>query len=356
MKKTILFVVTNGAGLGHLTRGLAIAKRIRKMEPESEIIFLSTSLATEVIRNEGFMYYYIPTKSIMPENVNASMWNNYMKAHLDSIVSFHKPDILVFDGGYPYGGVIATLKAYKNIKGVWVKREEYKDNISDLGMKENEFHKVITPLETGIINKRLDEGIEKKEYCNPIIMIEDNEMYEREALRKAWGVTANENIFYMQLGAGAINRIDSDLRIAIECVLENPNNRVILGESIIGSHIQLNYDRVSIIRQYPNAIYFKGIDYAISAAGYNSVQELVNFQVPTLFIPNKNTQRDDQVARAMQVQNIGAGVCVADVTKETIKTALEYMYTHRLQMVEQAKSVKKQNGAEEAAKIIIELI
>ena len=64
MKKTIIFMVTNGAGLGHLTRGLAVAKKLRQLDSTLEIVFFSTSLATEVIRNEGFMFYISPVNPL----------------------------------------------------------------------------------------------------------------------------------------------------------------------------------------------------------------------------------------------------------------------------------------------------
>jgi UDP-N-acetylglucosamine:LPS N-acetylglucosamine transferase len=55
---------------------------------------------------------------------------------------------------------------------------------------------------------------------------------------------------------------------------------------------------VHVVREYPLSRYFHAFDVAISASGYNSFHELLRFGVPTLFVPNRSTAMDDQVARA----------------------------------------------------------
>ena len=52
---------------------------------------------------------------------------------------------------------------------------------------------------------------------------------------------------------------------------------VLLGESMIGERLKIIGERVRIIRDYPNSIFFKAFDFAIMAAGYNSFHEAVQF-------------------------------------------------------------------------------
>ena len=53
----ILFMPTNGCGLGHVTRTLAVARRLKEMHPNVEIIFFTTSFALNIIQKEGFLSY-----------------------------------------------------------------------------------------------------------------------------------------------------------------------------------------------------------------------------------------------------------------------------------------------------------
>jgi predicted glycosyltransferase len=49
---------------------------------------------------------------------------------------------------------------------------------------------------------------------------------------------------------------------------------------------------------FPISRYFRALDFAVAAAGYNSFHELVGFGVPTAFVPNPSMPLDDQPARA----------------------------------------------------------
>lgn len=351
MKRSMIFVVTNGAGLGHLTRGLAIAKRIRELDSEMEIIFLSTSLAVEIIRQEGFMFYYIPTRSLMPESVTPSLWNNYMGGHLKEMIQIYNPQAIVFDGAYPYGGLIGNLKEQEGRRNFWIKREGYKDN-NKLESFEKLFHHVIVPMEAG----KVYEADEKdtRWYCHPIIFLDEKESYARNELRKAWKVEDTTQIVYVQLGAGNINDIHSDIACTVQGILKNPNCRIVLGESIIGGAFNLKDDRVTIIREYPNSKYFKGVDFAVSAVGYNSYHELMYFGVPTLFIPNKQTAKDGQEARAMLAHTAGAAICLSDLTCDKVAEAMDYMIRYKQEMRNNAKKIMPSNGAREVAEYILQ--
>jgi len=67
MAKTIprfLFYAVNGLGLGHVTRLLAIARKLRAHLPLSEIIFLTSSEAEDVIFREGFAAFKVPSRTM----------------------------------------------------------------------------------------------------------------------------------------------------------------------------------------------------------------------------------------------------------------------------------------------------
>jgi UDP:flavonoid glycosyltransferase YjiC (YdhE family) len=54
----VLFVTSNGTGLGHLTRGMAIARRFGEgLEP----VFLTLSAAAPVVDRMGFAVEYFPS-------------------------------------------------------------------------------------------------------------------------------------------------------------------------------------------------------------------------------------------------------------------------------------------------------
>ncbi|MBU3810355.1 MAG: hypothetical protein H9893_01680 [Candidatus Niameybacter stercoravium] len=348
---TMLFVATNGVGLGHLTRALGIAKQVQKLFPASKIVFLITSLATDVVTQQGFEYYYIPSKNILPSNVTADVWNRMLLEKMQEIQKKHEAEAVVFDGAYPYQGLTNFFKQYPEVKTFWIKREGDREKEVTLRLRDkaNYFHHIIVPKEI----KGEYDTYDGKFYCEPIIMMEQEALLSREEARKSLNIPSDKKVFYIQLGAGIINNINQDLKTIVEYLLEDEENFLLVGESIIGKKIDIAYPNVKILRHYPNAIYYRGCDFAISAAGYNSFHELIYFNIPTLFIPNKETVKDDQVARAYKAEELGVGTCILEVNRSNLQQAIYKLKQNREEMILNAQKYLSYNGAEEAAHYII---
>lgn len=351
--KTVLFMVTNGAGLGHLTRGLAVARRLKEMNPKLDIIFYTTSLATEVIREAGFMFYYTPTKSVMPDSVTGTQWNQYISRQLSDIIEIHHPIALVYDGAFPYIGLLSNLKAM-NVRSIWIKRECYKKEIQNLEPIEALFDLVIVPKE---LSEDVCRDTIKKKYCEPIMFLDQEEAHAREQIRQMLKISEEEKLFYIQLGAGTINSTDAVIYNMMDIVLKNPLHRILLGESIIGKQLECNHPHVFKIRSYPNSQYFKAIDYAVSAAGYNTFHELLFFGIPTVFVPNMNTSMDDQLARVKMAEQKQACVCLEeDSSIDEYEQKIEEMLHVTCAMRKNALSLIKENGVRQAAYYIYQQI
>ena len=154
-------------------------------------------------------------------------------------------------------------------------------------------------------------------------MVDKDEMISREKVRKRFNIPLDSFVVYVQLGAGRINEIDSDIRIVVDTILCNPNAHIVLGESMLGERLDLEFERLTIIRDYPNSIYFNGFDMSVQAGGYNSYHEMKIMSMPTIFIPNQNTGMDDQLARCKVAEDEGWGVVIKSVTKQEINEAIE---------------------------------
>jgi UDP-N-acetylglucosamine--N-acetylmuramyl-(pentapeptide) pyrophosphoryl-undecaprenol N-acetylglucosamine transferase len=116
----------------------------------------------------------------------------------------------------------------------------------------------------------------------------------------------------VQLGAGRINDIDSDVRRVVDALLEHDDVHVVLGESMLGERLEVDMERVHLVRDYPNALYLKAFDAAVQAGGYNSFHEMRSVGLPTLFLPNMNTGMDDQLARCTVAEEEGWGIVLTE--------------------------------------------
>ena len=136
----------------------------------------------------------------------------------------------------------------------------------------------------------VNHGVQVK-MVPPMTLIDSDEMWGREEARRSLGVPQDVQVAYVQLGAGRINEIDSDVRQVVDSLLSH-NVHVVLGESLLGDRLKINLERVHLIRDYPNALFFNAFDMSVQAGGYNSFHEMRKLGIPTLFLPNMNTGMD----------------------------------------------------------------
>lgn len=346
----IIFVPTNGAGLGHLTRLLAIARRLKKRIPSIEIVFFSTSIAKHLIEREGFIGYHFPPQTLFNPPITASQWNKLFLEKLSSVLKYHNPQMLVFDGTYPYLGLIRSMAQMTNIKKIWIKREGSKSGDSDKVCKDKEkfFNYVITPREAGLNGPEEPARI----YCDPVIYLEKSELMDRQFLLRQWSVPQNASVIYIQLGAGNINDITTDIAILIQTLNQRPGIFVVLGESIIGKNLKLQENNLLVLKDYPNSRFFNAFDLAICACGYNSFHELLYFGVPSIFVPNLETQKDDQFSRAMRAVHANAGMILRNITPTSVTHTVEHALNCKNILSTNGSSLVPKNGADTVADFI----
>jgi UDP:flavonoid glycosyltransferase YjiC (YdhE family) len=101
----------------------------------------------------------------------------------------------------------------------------------------------------------------------------------------------------------------------VDALLEHDDVHVVLGESMLGERLEVDMERVHLVRDYPNALFLKAFDAAVQAGGYNSFHEMRSVGLPTLFLPNMNTGMDDQLGRCTVAEEEGWGLVLRRSTE-----------------------------------------
>ncbi|MDP6906526.1 MAG: hypothetical protein QF440_03820, partial [Candidatus Thalassarchaeaceae archaeon] len=158
--------------------------------------------------------------------------------------------------------------------------------------------------------------------CPPITLLNSEEMMNREVARRRLKLPLDVIVAYVQIGAGEINDINSEVRLTIDALTNHEDVHVVLGESMLGERFDFDLPRVHLLRDYPNSMYFPAFDISIQAGGYNSFHEMRNFGMPTLFYPNLFTGMDDQLARCNAAVEEGWGAVLKERNSDTINLAI----------------------------------
>ena len=163
--------------------------------------------------------------------------------------------------------------------------------------------------------------------CAPIVLLDESDLLSRKAGRRRLSLPLKGRVVYVQLGAGRINDIGSEIRLTVEALLQHDDITVVIGESMLGERIDINFDRVVLLRDYPNSMYFNAFDATVQAGGYNSFHETRKFGLPALFYPNMNTGMDDQLARCKVSEQEGWGHVVVHREEASIRHGIEQLLT-----------------------------
>jgi len=347
-----LFLPINGAGLGHLTRSLAIAKHIRKLNPSAEIIFLTTSIAIHIVHQAGFICHHVPPFSLTGEEVSGRKWNNLFYKSIENVLDLYGVGTIVFDGSRPYFGLKEAMSNNCHVRFVWVKRGLLKVDVNtqEIASCMKLFDLVIIPSEV------LDEDVNKKEQSanvrkvEPIYLLSRDELLTADRAKKALRLDKDRRSVYVQLGAGNINQI-VNLQEQIVDILKTKGFQVVVGNSPISLSSEPCLKADSVIINYPNSQYYEAFDFAVLAAGYNTVCESVALGLPAVFIPNMATGADNQLERAMRAEMAGPYGVLTEFNENVFKNAIQELVRKIESM--KLKADAQTNGATEAAKILL---
>jgi len=325
----VVLFPTNGVGFGHFTRMLAIGKRMKQQEPSLEIIFFTTMPTLHLLKPYGIPAHHISGPKYF-KGFESDDWNALLEEELTLCIETHRPSMFIFDGAFPYRGMLRAIQGRDSLKKIWMRRGMFRKGAKIPVDSIQHFDSIIRPGDA------IDESAEEVEHglevltSSPIVLLDHSDLLTREQARYRLGIPLDCRAVYVQLGAGQINDISSEIRMTIDALLKYDNLHVILGESMIGDRIDIEMPNLHIIRDYPNAQYFNGFDAVIQAGGYNSFHETRAFGLPALFYPNMETGMDDQLARCKVAEEEGWGYVVKERTQKSIQKGIEMLLSESI--------------------------
>jgi len=345
---TVVLFPTNGVGFGHFTRMYALARRLRRKDPDLEIIFFTTMPTLHIPYADGFPTYHLagPKKF---GGMDSEAWNAMVQEMLTLVLETHRPSAFVFDGAFPYRGMLDSLDTIAVPKKIWVRRGMFRKGSSIPVDSIGKFDLIVHPGDAVPHASSEVEHNAQVELVEAITVLDSDEMWDRVDARRRIGVPEGSTAVYVQLGAGRINDIDSEIRMVIDALLGDSNVHVILGESMLGDRLRIDLDRVHLIRDYPNALFLQAFDYSVQAGGYNSFHEMRTLRIPTLFLPNMNTGMDDQLARCRVAEQEGWGL-VATEDRTSINKDVQKLLKMNVSNIDEHDT---ENGANQIAEMVL---
>lgn len=308
----VLFVSSNGAGMGHITRLLAIANRTSDaVQP----VFLSMSQSVPAVASHGYAWDYCPSQKTL--GISSGLWNPFFAERFDETLERVAPAAVVFDGTSPYQGVVAAARRRSGIKYVWSRRGMWRPGSQTRYFPPaGTFDLVIEPGEAAAEydqgpTSRLTDAVR----VAPITLLGEDDMLPRDRARAELGIDQNTYAVLLTLGAGNINDTRSDTEVFAEAARAEFAGATIYATRSPIAAASTAAAHVTPISVYPLARSLKAFDVVVAAAGYNVFHEALLARLPTVFVPNTSTTTDDQEARSRfaQDRSLGASAVSPDV-------------------------------------------
>lgn len=350
----VLFVTSNGAGLGHVTRLLAIAEHL-PLDYRYQLLTLSK--AYEQVRAPGLTVHYFPSSDATQER--PQRWNRIFREHFRQLVEQHRPRTVVFDGTWVYSGITEVCRAM-DIPLIWVQRGLWKEEIDK---KTNQRHDVIRVADEVIIpgdyagHEEVNAGGSVvPHYVGPIVRTARSELLPRAEACHELGLDPAGKYALVNVGNQAIGEETSAGPGILELLSElNPDITPVQVVSPLAPQ-WTPPSGVKQVKAYPVMPLVRAFEFTVSAAGYNSSQEAVALAVPSILIPNSSTTTDDQVRRARQLAESGLALTAGTVAE--LRAALEKIGDpgFREELRTALHRADEPQGAEESAAIVDRIV
>ena len=290
--RCVVLFPTNGVGFGHFTRMYALARRLRKQDSDLEIVFFTTQPTLHLPYAEGFPTYHLAGPKRM-QGMDADAWNAMCQEMLTLVLETHRPQSFVFDGAFPYRGMLDALATIDVPQKVWVRRGMFRKGTSVPVDAIGRFDLIVHPGDAvPHAASEVEHGVEEL-HVPPMLLIDPEEMWPRETARRRLGVPQMPVWSTSNWAQDASTTSHSDVRRVVDVPARTHD--VVLGESMLGERMN-GPSSAFTVRDYPNALYLKA-SMPRGAGGYNCFHEMRSEGLPTLFLPNMNTGMDDQLAR-----------------------------------------------------------
>lgn len=338
-----------------MTRLLAIARRLKTDTHVTEMAFLTTSAALNVIRQEGFVAYHHPPWDQIKDKVPAKGWRSSLQSLLEMILNNHEINVFVFDGVHISPGITNAIVGRKDLLKIWVKRGMLKEGFEErFSASEKYFDLQLVPGELG--QESITQDSAGRISVPPMVFLDRKELLPRQDVIEQLGLNPAKKTIFAQLGAGARHDIVTQSDIIVETVTQFPDVQLVLAESLISYSKFESREGVRIIRDYPLSRYYSGFDVAISTAGYNTLYELIYFGVPSIFIPTLEAGVDNQLARATLAQETGTGLVLSPLSASGLR---ECLYTllgdaNNAEFRKRCSSLCPLNGSDVMVKVLVE--
>lgn len=301
----VLFVTSNGGGMGHIARCAAV---LRHADHALDGRILTLSTAASAVAAAGYDVTYFPSHTTA--GVTYDRWRRQFTRRLLDEVAAYRPESIVFDGTWVYPS-LTDVADLVGLPLVWLRRGLWREGTDLTQVKSWRDHvtSVIVPGDIAETRESAPEVFQDATWVDPVSLAPTSLM-PREKSLAALGLDPERQYALVQLSGG--NGDGSATAAAVQAVRDAGDIvPVVVRSPLLSSAVA--YDVETIEARFPLVDLADAWEFTVTGAGYNSVHENLHTCTPGVYLPSAVTLRDDQERRAGAVAGAGLGITADDV-------------------------------------------
>ena len=313
---TVAYAV-NGSGLGHLTRVLAILRWMKRLARLSgaqlDAYVLTSSEASGLALEEGFVAFKIPSKTAIREaGLPKEDYLRLARQWVWHSLGLIKPDLLLVDTfpGGSFGELIHALDGPGS--KVFIHRamkEEFAQSESVQALLPF-YDRILIPVEPNSPPQEVSARVaDRTRHVGPVMLRSREEMRPRDEARRRLGIPDGKLGVWLSVGGGGDARAERDIGALISALEHEPDLHMVAGAGPLYRGQPFRGPAITWLTGFHTMEDFAGLDFAISAAGYNSFHELLHAGVPTAFFAQEKIA-DEQQRRVRAAEAAGCALAL----------------------------------------------
>ena len=368
-----VIIAAAGTG-GHINPGIAIANKIKKEEPDSEIIFVGTSrgIENDLVPRAGYELRTVEAYGLSKKIALKTVINNYKTLkgfkQAKKIIEEFKPDIVIGTGGYICGGIISSA-AKIGIPTVIHESNAYPGKATKF--LEKKLSKILLGFDDAKAYLEPSEKIVTTGNPTKVVGKELSKKEKNEILTEV-GLTDNMPVVLIFGGSQGAQKINESVINLIKQG-KNQNYQILWAAGpkqydIVKENFQndgINIDEIKNTKIVPYIYNMEDImnacDLIVARSGAMTITEIALCGKPSIFIPLSSRGSNRQVENAKVLEKLNAARIILDdeVNAENLGNTIDDLLRDEIelkQMGENARQIAKYNVEDKIYKEIKELV
>ncbi|MDO9512655.1 MAG: undecaprenyldiphospho-muramoylpentapeptide beta-N-acetylglucosaminyltransferase [Bacteroidales bacterium] len=342
----IKIIISGGGTGGHIFPAIAIANALRKLHPDSEILFIGAKgkMETKKVPDAGYPIKGLWISGWQRRQILANIWFplkllvSMIKAR--QIIRQFKPQIVIGTGGYASG---PALKAAIQARVPVVIQEQN----SFPGITNRILANKATEIYTAYEGMEKFFPADKIKLCgNPVRSEISRSKVTKEEARMFFDLQNDLPVILVVGGSQGAKSINEAL---VEMLPQLKNEKVQLiwqtGKTFYSKALfevqEIQYEQVRVRDFIKNMnMAYAAADLVISRAGALAIAELCLAGKPVIFVPFPAAAGDHQTANAKALETRNAAVVIADKNVKDLMSAVETILHNSEKATSLSKAIK----------------